>query len=122
MSSDSYQHAAGKLSLMSFDQHVRAVLATSVLSLVLTTSGLSDDRKQSEPDRVREALRRGEIMSLTQILNIASRNVPGNVIKIELEYDDGDTLIYAIKVLDNDGQVHKLNIDARSGVVLHPRA
>ena len=104
---------------MNLTRSVRILLPTALL--VLANPGFSDDSNEREQDEVREGLRRGTIMPLSRILTVAARHAPGDVIKIELEHDDEGALIYNIKVLGKDGQVRKLKIDARTGVVLRTK-
>ncbi len=76
---------------------------------------------KSEDVDARELLRRGEILPLVRILDIVQRNVPGDIIEIELDRDDDDgasTWEYEVEVLAADGAVRKLKIDARRGDVL----
>ncbi|HEY8585114.1 MAG TPA: PepSY domain-containing protein [Rhodanobacter sp.] len=61
-----------------------------------------------------EALQRGEILPLTQVLDIALRQVPGKV--IEVEYEAGPQ--YEIKILTPDGRIREVELDARTGDVL----
>lgn len=65
----------------------------------------------------RAALARHEILPLTRILALAAQKVPGDVLKVELEDDDG-RLVYELKVLARDGRLRELKIDARSGALL----
>jgi uncharacterized membrane protein YkoI len=65
----------------------------------------------------RELLRRGEILPLAAILQVAAKQVPGDVIEVELEHEDKGWE-YDVKVLTPAGQVRKLTIDARHGKVL----
>lgn len=64
----------------------------------------------------RELLRRGKILPLAQILAAAQKRVPGDVIEVELERDDG-LWQYKVKVLTPTGQVRKLYLDARNAAV-----
>lgn len=87
--------------------------------MVLLTGGpgayvLADDKH----DVIRDALRRGEVLSLTKILGIAERHVPGEVIEVELEDKKDSTLIYEIKILTPAGRVREIEIDAHTGNVL----
>jgi uncharacterized membrane protein YkoI len=82
--------------------------------------GLADERKHRKPrdhTAVREALQRGEVLPLMKILAIASKEVPGDVIEVELE-DERDALVYEIKILTRTGRVREVKIDARTGAVL----
>lgn len=60
------------------------------------------------------ALRRGEILPLSQILEIATREVPGNI--IEIEFKGGP--VYEVEILTPSGQIKKLRLDARTGQLL----
>ena len=65
--------------------------------------GLADERKQRRPDdhaAVREALQRGEVLPLMKILAIANKEVPGDVIEVELE-DEDEAVVYEIKILSS---------------------
>lgn len=65
----------------------------------------------------RELLRRGEIVPLAQILEVVQKRVPGDVIEVELEREDG-LWEYKVKVLTPTGRVRKLYLDARNAAVL----
>ncbi len=65
----------------------------------------------------RRLLQKGEILPLTQILEIAQRRVPGDVIEVELESEDTGWE-YKVKVLTPTGQVRKITLNARNGAVL----
>lgn len=65
----------------------------------------------------REALRRGEILPLNAVLEIALRAVPGDVIEVELERERRGWE-YEVKVLTSTGRVREVTLDARSGAIL----
>lgn len=82
--------------------------------------GLADESRPSKPgdhSAVREALKRGEVLPLVKILAIANKEVPGEVIEVELE-DEREALVYDIKILTSTGRVREVKIDARTGAVL----
>lgn len=93
------------------------VLLLGTLS-VGVSPGLADkkDRKK-EHEVVREALQRGEVLPLVKILAIATQEVPGDVIEVELEQENIG-LIYEIKILTGTGRVREVKIDARTGKVV----
>ncbi|MFC4308782.1 PepSY domain-containing protein [Steroidobacter flavus] len=95
---------------------VPLVLLLSTLSLGMST-GLAD-KKDNERQLVRDALLRGEVLPLQKILAIANQQVPGDVIKVELEQEKIG-LIYEIKILTSTGRVREVKIDARNGKVLN---
>lgn len=54
---------------------------------------------------------------LATVLGKPAREVPGQVLKVEFEREDG-RFIYEIRLLQNDGRVAKLKVDAVDGRVL----
>lgn len=75
------------------------------------------DRKGGDQERVWEARKRGEILPLETILAGVLKQYPGEVLKIDLDDEDGD-LIYEIEVLTRRGIVLEMDVDARSGKIL----
>jgi len=70
-------------------------------------------RQQAQTQAI-EAKRRGEILPLVRILEIAHSYAPGEV--IEVEYKAGP--LYKIKILLENGRVLKIKLDARDGRLL----
>ena len=90
---------------------------TALVSLTAySTSALADDDAEDQA-RARAAVARGEALPVSRILEIAQREVPGQVIEVELEWDD-DRLEYEVKVLTESGRVREIEIDASNGRVL----
>jgi len=104
---------------MKSSRFATAAVLLGVLGLSVSL-GLADESKQPKARdhaAVREALRRGEVLPLVKILAIANKEVPGDVIEVELE-DEREALIYEIKILTSTGRVREVEIDARTGAVL----
>jgi uncharacterized membrane protein YkoI len=101
----------------------RALAALALLAAVaagpVALAGKHDkhDKHGHGHTEARELLRRGEILPLAAILQVAAKQVPGDVIEVELEHED-EGWEYDVKVLTPAGQVRKLTIDARHGKVL----
>ncbi|WP_336490283.1 PepSY domain-containing protein [Methylobacterium nigriterrae] len=92
------------------------------LSLLITVAAailsvVPDLSHGSEQERAREALERGEIRPLDQVLRVARERVPGEVVKVELEREDG-RWVYEIKILTESGKRREVEIDANSLEVL----
>ncbi len=68
-------------------------------------------------DVARDALEHGEALPLAEILPLALRAVPGEILEIELEREHG-RLVYEIELLARNGRVRKVILDARTGAVL----
>jgi uncharacterized membrane protein YkoI len=64
-----------------------------------------------------QALKGGEIRPLTDVLAVARDKLPGEVIKVELDRDDG-IWIYEIKVLTESGKRRKIEINAQTLAVI----
>jgi hypothetical protein len=98
----------------------RCALAWLVVGLgVLGASGAwaGDDK---DHDRVRDAVRAGEVMPLDALRERLRRDHAGEVLELELEREDG-RWIYEVKLLQRGGRIVKLEVDARSGEVLRER-
>ena len=104
---------------MKFRHFTPSALLLGTLVLGVAGGVGADDRKprKSEHNAVREAMQRGELLPLVKILEIATRQVPGDVIEVELE-DEKHVLVYEIKILTSTGRVREVNVDARTGTVL----
>lgn len=93
-------------------------LALGALSLALALFvGLSGHAHAGDHDRAREALERGEILPLRQILDAAQTHHPGEIIEVELERDDG-RWIYELKLLGEQGLLLEMELDAATGALI----
>ena len=90
------------------------LILVTLLAAVPAHHALADKNDHIE---ARELLRRGEIVPLARILEVVQQRVPGDVIEVELEREDG-RWEYKVKVLTPTGLVRKLYLDARNGAVL----
>lgn len=94
-----------------------AIALAAMVSLTsYATAAFADDDAQDQA-RARAAVARGEALPVSRILEIAQREVPGQVIEVELDWDD-DRLEYDVKVLTASGRVREVEIDAGNGRVL----
>lgn len=92
------------------------LLAFLAAGLVLATRpALAHDH-----DRARAAREAGEVVPYAAILEAVERDFVGRVLEAELEREKG-RWIYEIKLLAPDGQVLKLDYDARSRELLRAR-
>ncbi|AVO49507.1 peptidase [Melaminivora suipulveris] len=92
-------------------------LAAPLLMAALAASGAALHAGESDHERARRALERGEVLPLRAVLEQVERTQQGQVLKIEFERDDGRYL-YKIRLLQPDGRVAKLKVDAVDGRVL----
>lgn len=89
----------------------------SLLACLFGPAWADDD----DHDRARKALQAGEVLPLKTILERVERSHPGQVMDVELEREHdsrGGRWIYKLKVLQPDGALLRLKVDAREGTVL----
>lgn len=98
-------------------RQVRRFVALLFLALGLAAGGLlhADDRDDHE--LARQALERGQVLPLRTVLDKVEREYQGQVLKVEFEEDDG-RFYYEIRLLQKDGRMAKLEVDASDGRVL----
>lgn len=85
----------------------------------------------SDQNRSRMAVQAGEIMPLRLVLEQVEKVHPGQVLEVELEHEHGHKMarmgvaetadilwIYEIKMLNKDGRLQKLLVDAKTGEVI----
>ncbi len=100
------------------------VLGTAALVAALW-SGLAGKPPQafaheSDHELARQALQQGKVLPLRTVLDQVERDYRGQVIKVEFEHDDG-RFIYELRVLQADGRMLKLKVNAVDGQVLGVR-
>lgn len=90
------------------------LISIGILSLmvVVFSNSFADDH-----DEAYELLRSGEILPLEKILEISREQVQGRVLEVELEQED-ELLIYELEVLDKQGVVWEIKVDAVTGVII----
>jgi uncharacterized membrane protein YkoI len=95
-----------------------ALALTLLLGLcapVAARDGAKDDH-----ERARAAVQAGEILPLPVLLERLQRTYPGQVLELELEREDG-RWIYEVRLLQPNGQLLRLELDARTAQVLEGR-
>ena len=100
----------------------RVWLWPGLLLLALTTGAAHADDDDDEADhaRARRAVQAGLAMPLPAILDKLKTQYPGQVMEVELEREDG-RWVYEIKLLTPQGQLRKLEVDARDATVLRDK-
>ena len=76
---------------------------------------------EDDHDKARKALESGQVLPLQQILQKISKDYPAQVIEVELERKSNGW-IYEIKQLTADGSISKLEVDAKTGIVLKQKS
>lgn len=89
-------------------------LAACVLGLGPGGMVRADD---DDHDLARQALEQGKVLPLRAVLDKVEREYKGQTLKVEFERDDG-RFVYKIRLLQPDGRIAKLRVDAVDGRVL----
>ena len=97
-----------------------ALARRALLAVLLCTLGVPPAMADDDHERARAAVQAGEVMPLATLLQRLQRSHPGRVLEVDLEREDG-RWVYELKLLQADGQLMKLEVDARSGEVLKQR-
>jgi uncharacterized membrane protein YkoI len=103
---------------MSWKLFIAPVGALLTLAAITTTAIADQGRGRSgDHDDALAAVEARQALPLTRILQIAQTAVPGEIIEVELDREDG-RLIYEVDILTSTGRLRQVEIDARTGEVL----
>jgi len=93
---------------------LRFALISAILLAALPPAPLRAE--PTDHDAVRQAVERGEIRSLVDILGIVRAKLPGEVAGVEIERKNGRWL-YEFRTVDAKGRLFEVYVDARSGEI-----
>lgn len=90
-----------------------------VLALLVGGLGLQPAWSGGKDDhnRARQAVQAGQVLPLRGVLERMEREHPGQIMEVELEQEEG-RWIYEVKLLQPQGQLVKLKLDARTAELL----
>lgn len=77
---------------------------------------IAHEQDEARRDEVRRAVETGEIRSLADILGGLRGKLPGEVAGIEIEHK-GSRWRYEFRVVDSQGRLFEVHVDARSGEI-----
>lgn len=90
------------------------LIACLVSGCLITTSNLI---AEEDYQLAKKLMQKGEILPLEKILTLARAEKNGEVIETEFEKKHG-RYIYEVEILDNQGQVWELKLDAKTGKLI----
>lgn len=102
---------------------LRQLLAL-IAAVALACPALADDderddkheRNHHRPDQMREAVERGDIKPLTDVIRIVQPQLPGEIVGVEAEYKSGGW-VYEFRVLDAQGRLFEAYVDAATATI-----
>lgn len=89
----------------------------SSLMLILLPLTLAAQPIAPDYETARQAVDRGDMLPLEQILARIEARHPGRIVEVELEDKDG-LWLYEIEVLTPEGRLIEIELDARTGAIL----
>ena len=94
----------------------KLTLLTLALLIAPTFAG---GQSQIPPDfeLARDAVARGEILPLAEVLSRLQTSHPGRVIEVELEYSH-DILVYEVELVTGDGRLIEVDMNAATGEIV----
>jgi uncharacterized membrane protein YkoI len=94
------------------------------VAILLAPPGMADERRERRggetdvhQDEVLEALKRGRIRPLAEVLGAAEKIMPGQVLGVKMKRKEG-RLVYELKILAGGGRVREIYVDAASLEIL----
>lgn len=96
------------------------LVAAGTISIAIVLAPLTafgDDDDAREHYRAQQALQSGKIRPLEDIIATVRKEVPGDIIEIEFETEDG-RYIYEMEIIQPSGQIIEIEIDATTKVIL----
>ncbi|HEY6023988.1 MAG TPA: PepSY domain-containing protein [Pseudolabrys sp.] len=93
-----------------------SVTAAAALAAVQPRLAVARDRDDLRHEDVRRAVETGEIRSLADIIAAVRGKLPGEVAGVEIERKDGHWR-YEFRVVDGQGRLFDVYIDARNGEI-----
>lgn len=89
----------------------------ALLALLLPNAAGGTDGALPDFEIAEEAVARGEILPLAEVIGMMQEVHPGRVIEVELEYSDG-IRVYEIELITEDGRLIEVEMDAATGAIL----
>lgn len=97
---------------------VRAMAMSLVSLAALAGIAHADDDDDRDQELARKALLDGRILSLADITEKVKPQLPGTVLGVELEVEDGGRIVYEFSVVDPAGRLMEVDVDAATAEVL----
>lgn len=92
-------------------------LAFLLLFLLLPATSGGQGTPQADFELAQDAVERGEILPLAEVLAALARTHPGNIVEVELEYSQG-IRVYEVELITDDGRLIEVDLDAATAEVL----
>ncbi|SMO41632.1 PepSY domain-containing protein [Paracoccus laeviglucosivorans] len=95
----------------------RIFAPTLAALLILPVAAGGQGAPGGDAELARDLVARGEILPLARVLDLLETQHPGQVVEVELEYEDG-ILVYEIDVVTPEGRLIEVDMDATDGRIV----
>ncbi len=95
----------------------RSALVAAVLAVAAVAGAPHRAVLARDHDEAREAVERGEIRPLVEILAAIRGKIPGEIVRVELERKNG-RWFYEFRTVDGQGRVFEVVVDARTAEIV----
>lgn len=92
-------------------------LTLSTLALLIAPSLAGGQAPSPDFELARDAVERGEILPLAEVLSRLQESHPGRVIEVELEYSAA-MLVYEVELVTDDGRLIEVDMNAATGEIV----
>lgn len=91
-----------------------AVLALALAALLVPPEGAL--ARARDHDEARRAVEAGQARPLNEILDIVRGKLPGEIIRVKFERQNGEWM-YEFRLVDRSGRLFEVYVDARTGEI-----
>ena len=94
---------------------IRLLPLVSLMMLAVALTPLAASADVDDQDAVREAVQHGRIRPLEEILGRIRGKLTGDIVGVKI--DRKERWLYEIRVLNTDGRLFEVDVDAQSGEI-----
>lgn len=92
------------------------MLLVMLVTMAAPVARADDDANDQE--LARQALQEGRIRPLAEITEIVTPKLPGTILAVEFEVEEDGAMVYEFDVVDPDGKLKEVDVDAATGEIL----
>ena len=96
---------------------MKRIYALSILLLWVPLAVGGQEAVRPDFEIAQEAVARGQILPLIEVLTRVQAIQPGRVVEVELEQDDG-VMVYEVELITPDGRLIEMDLDAATGALV----
>lgn len=97
---------------------LRFALVGVLAAVAAAAPAAADDDKRRDQELARKALLEGRIRPLAEITERVKPNLPGEILGVEIEVEDGGRFVYEFDVIEPSGKLKEVDVDAATAEIL----